>query len=280
MSRRSIQILLQHPHFLVLNKPPHTFSQPPGHPTVLELLAASYPKYFTPPGLGEPPLLPPFVCPPKLVHRLDAPVSGAFVVALSDHAARQFGRNLKHAGTNRGSVLKKTYIAVLENGDQMLYERLLQRGLVTADGARQQIGVTFGENAESRGLIWEGVVESPVNGKPASTRFWLRGDRDQLQRRRVLVAFEPITGRKHQLRVHASEVLGCPIVGDTRYGGNAVARCENEAIALHAAKLNITFGRSQFDVLAPFEWNQELWKHYIGKDRLLLDCSILNHKKA
>lgn len=29
---------------------------------------------------------------------------------------------------------------------------------------------------------------------------------------------QPLTGRKHQLRVHASSVLSCPIVGDYKYG--------------------------------------------------------------
>lgn len=29
---------------------------------------------------------------------------------------------------------------------------------------------------------------------------------------------QPLTGRKHQLRVHASHVLSCPIVGDYKYG--------------------------------------------------------------
>jgi 23S rRNA-/tRNA-specific pseudouridylate synthase len=29
---------------------------------------------------------------------------------------------------------------------------------------------------------------------------------------------KPLTGRKHQLRVHASYVLSCPIVGDYKYG--------------------------------------------------------------
>ena len=35
----------------------------------------------------------------------------------------------------------------------------------------------------------------------------------------ALVEFVPKTGRTHQIRLHASHI-GCPIVGDRKYGGN------------------------------------------------------------
>ena len=34
----------------------------------------------------------------------------------------------------------------------------------------------------------------------------------------ALLELTPITGRKHQLRVHCAQALRCPIVGDTLYG--------------------------------------------------------------
>ena len=47
----------------------------------------------------------------------------------------------------------------------------------------------------------------------------------------AVVCFEPITGRTHQLRVHAAhkDGLDCPIVGDALYGATA------ERLMLHAA---------------------------------------------
>ena len=47
------------------------------------------------------------------------------------------------------------------------------------------------------------------------------------------VAFFPVTGRTHQLRVHAAHQKGLnsPIVGDSLYGNN------NERLFLHAASL-------------------------------------------
>jgi tRNA pseudouridine32 synthase/23S rRNA pseudouridine746 synthase len=52
---------------------------------------------------------------------------------------------------------------------------------------------------------------------------------------RTLIEFKPITGRTHQLRVHAAHHLGlnCPIVGDDIYG------LRNKRLHLHASELTI-----------------------------------------
>ena len=45
---------------------------------------------------------------------------------------------------------------------------------------------------------------------------------------------EPLTGKTHQIRVHAAE-SGFPILGDTLYGGTPAAR-----VFLHAAEISFT----------------------------------------
>ena len=69
------------------------------------------------------------------------------------------------------------------------------------------------------------------HGKPAQT-YW-----EVIERRtnQTLVYFYPITGRTHQLRVHAAHNLGLntPIVGDDLYGTKA------DRLHLHAE--SITF---------------------------------------
>ena len=60
----------------------------------------------------------------------------------------------------------------------------------------------------------------------------IRGVRVKLS----LMEFTPQTGRTHQIRVHAAEQLGCPIVGDRKYGLTTIynlSRIHGVGRALH-----------------------------------------------
>ena len=67
------------------------------------------------------------------------------------------------------------------------------------------------------------------------------------------VAFYPLTGRTHQLRVHAAhpDGLGCPIRGDLLYGKTKANR-----LYLHAEQLELTHpvsgSKLHFSAPAPF----------------------------
>lgn len=67
----------------------------------------------------------------------------------------------------------------------------------------------------------------------------------------TLVLATPVTGRTHQIRVHAA-TQGIPILGDTLYGGTSAKR-----LYLHAESLSfrhpVTSEESNFQVKAPFE---------------------------
>ena len=69
------------------------------------------------------------------------------------------------------------------------------------------------------------------HGKPAITRYEVRALRPDGT---VLVDFFPLTGRTHQLRVHAAhpDGLNAPILGDRLYGSNSANR-----LCLHAAEI-------------------------------------------
>jgi len=64
---------------------------------------------------------------------------------------------------------------------------------------------------------------------------------DRAAKLAALLALWPRTGRTHQLRVHCAEI-GCPILGDRKYGGEA-AVLENVAdtarLHLHARRLRL-----------------------------------------
>lgn len=75
-----------------------------------------------------------------------------------------------------------------------------------------------------------------VSGKAAVTLYSIDGSTDGIC---TDVTFTPLTGRTHQLRVHAANPggLGCPIKGDRLYGG---ASSEQDRLHLHASYLSFT----------------------------------------
>jgi tRNA pseudouridine32 synthase / 23S rRNA pseudouridine746 synthase len=91
----------------------------------------------------------------------------------------------------------------------------------------------------------QGVIELPLWGdpddRPRQKVDWQRG-KPSVTRYRVIdktaagtrVEFVPVTGRSHQLRVHAVAGLGVPILGDWLYG----CRAEVDRLHLHAQELH------------------------------------------
>ena len=90
----------------------------------------------------------------------------------------------------------------------------------------------------------QGVVESAIESRPASTRYRVL---QRLLQGALLAAF-PRTGRTHQVRIHFRE-LGCPLLGDKPYGGAPFVtrpdggRHEFSRPMLHALSLSLTHPR-------------------------------------
>ena len=136
------------------------------------------------------------------VHRLDRDTSGLMLFC-SD--PEQLQRLQKHWHT----CTEKKYLAVVEPAPQW---------------DEQRIRLAISNNRDSKGCY--AVSEQ---GRSCDTEAKV------LQRHgnRALVELIPHTGRTHQLRVHLS-ALGCPILGDVRYGGKPCKR-----MMLHAQDLRI-----------------------------------------
>jgi len=141
---------------------------------------------------------------PRLVHRLDKDTSGILVLGRSAPAAAAL------AAAFRGRDAQKTYWAVVVG------EPLHAAGRISQPLARER---------SARG---ERTVPAD-DGQAAITEY---ATLEVVKRRAALLRMHPLTGRTHQLRVHAASALNTPILGDGKYGGQA-AHMEGLPGALH-----------------------------------------------
>lgn len=128
---------------------------------------------------------------PRLVHRLDRDTSGVLLLGRTRAATSLLARAF------RRRTARKIYWAVTVGTPR-----------VTAGTIDLPLAKRFGPGGERvevdrragrQALTWYRVIET------AGTRF-------------AWIALWPRTGRTHQLRVHCV-ALGCPILGDAKYGG-------------------------------------------------------------
>ncbi len=149
---------------------------------------------------------------PITVHRLDAATSGLMLIAKT----KAVHQNLQNQFIKR--KIKKRYTALLD-------------GIVEQDEGFIDLPIRVDLDDRPRQLVCYEY------GKPAQTAWKVVSRTDK----HTLIHFFPITGRTHQLRVHASHPLGLnhAIVGDDLYGNKA------ERLFLHAAYLEFTHPVSQ-----------------------------------
>jgi tRNA pseudouridine32 synthase/23S rRNA pseudouridine746 synthase len=143
---------------------------------------------------------------PAAVHRLDRDTSGCLLLARNPKAHKRFA-----SAFEEGRV-EKIYWAVLE-------------GVPAESEGRISIALSKHSTREEG---WRMVPDR--KGKPAFTDWRVLG----VESGRALIEFRPRTGRTHQLRVHAAEGLGYPIVGDPVYGRGG------EPMLLHARHLRLS----------------------------------------
>ena len=139
-----------------------------------------------------------------IVHRLDRDTSGLMMFAKSAEAQEI----LRHNWNNM--ILERLYVAVLE-------------GNLEQDSGFVKSRLT--EN--SKYVVYS--TDNPDEGRVAVTHYKVIGRGNNL----TLAQFSLDTGRKNQIRVHASD-LGHPISGDKKYGAKSRPL---HRLALHAQTL-------------------------------------------
>lgn len=164
---------------------------------------------------------------------------------MSDYVKRMYGREAKVFIVHR--LDRETSGLLILAKDQETQERL-QDGWKDNVPERRYIAVTEGTPPQKEGTVTSWLTEHPKSlkvssspidngGKKAVTSYkvLISGEESGVQKhmRHSLVEFNLETGRKNQIRIHASE-MGCPISGDKKYGAkdNPLGR-----LALHARSI-------------------------------------------
>jgi len=160
---------------------------------------------------------------PLLVHRLDMATSGILLIAKN----KDIHQKLQAQFLNR--TVKKRYVAILNgevNNKKGTIELPLRVDL--EDRPKQLVCFEHGKKAHTK---WECL---------------------DIKNKKTRVYFYPITGRTHQLRVHAAHQKGLntPIVGDDLYG------TVHDRLYLHAESISfihpVSLQEVSFSVPAPF----------------------------
>lgn len=158
---------------------------------------------------------PPYVA---VIHRLDQPVEGLLVFAKTPSAAKELSKEVQ-----RGAGFGKYYKAVLCGVPK------------ETTGKLENYLVKDGKTNTSR------VCEpSEKDAKKAILNYEVL----KVQEEKCLVRVKLDTGRHHQIRVQMSH-MGCPILGDTKYGTQGVEKGMWQQIALCAYRLEFVHPKTK-----------------------------------
>ena len=149
-----------------------------------------------------------------VVHRLDQPVEGIVVFAKTPQAAKELNRQLQAGGF--GKYYQAVLCKVPEKAQGQLTDYLVK---------------------DSRTNLSKICRKSDAGAKEARLSYKIQGEAEG----KALANIHLDTGRHHQIRVQMSG-MGCPILGDVKYGGEEKARGQ---IALCASSLTFVHPKTK-----------------------------------
>jgi|TARA_B110000116_G_C16762037_1_gene548907 23S rRNA pseudouridine955/2504/2580 synthase len=160
----------------------------------------------------------------ELIHRIDRDTSGCIMIAKKRSMLRYMQQSLRekslreHTGGAASGGIEKVYWALVDGAWPKRKKKI--------DLPLKKIELPSGEN----------MVRIDASGKPSLTHFSVL----TLYSCCTLIEARPITGRTHQIRVHAQHV-GHSLIGDVKYGLDSVNASMKvrgfKRLFLHAAKL-------------------------------------------
>jgi len=164
----------------------------------------------------------------ELVHRLDRDTSGVVLVAKNAGALRALHDQL------RNDQVDKRYAALVA-GKWPAYQKSVSAPL-----------------AKRHTPSGERIVKVAADGKASKT------DVNVLERLpgATLIEAKPITGRTHQIRVHAMHT-GYPILGDSKYETDLSRQLASEVnlkrLFLHARAISFNLGGERYQLCCPLD---------------------------
>ena len=235
-----LEIVFEDEWLLVVNKPAGMLSVPgkaEDRDSVYHRLKKKYPE-----ATG-----------PMIVHRLDMATSGLLLVAKT----KEVHQDLQAQFANRS--IKKRYVAVLDGAiikTEKETKPIAEKAILLAKETVSTKKTAKAERTGNTGRIELPLCLNPLDrprqmvssehGKEAITEYQIISESERItsesentfnesnridesersineSRKYTRIVFYPLTGRTHQLRVHAAhpEGLGCPILGDELYGKKA-----------------------------------------------------------
>ena len=197
-----MKVLFEDNHLIAVDKPIGVLSQgdKTGDDSIMDEIKAYIKKKYNKPGDV-------FL---GCVHRIDRVTSGVILFARTSKALTRLNKLIKERKAH------KTYLAILDerppepNGKLIHYLHKNQKANFTV--------VYFEEKPESKKAILTYELLAELDGK-------------------YLVKVKIETGRPHQIRSQFS-FIGCPITGDTKYGGSKDNQIK-KGIYLHSLQLEI-----------------------------------------
>jgi 23S rRNA pseudouridine1911/1915/1917 synthase len=142
-----------------------------------------------------------------VIHRLDRPVSGVVIFARTSKALTRMNEKM------RDKAITKKYLAIVQHRPDPLSATITHH--LVKDETKNVVRAYASRKAGTK----ESTLSYEVFGE-------LEG--------RVLLDINPLTGRSHQIRAQLAKI-GCPIVGDLKYG--AEAPLQDKSIALHCKEM-------------------------------------------